>query len=423
MPMIRTENPHLQTAALSHPGMTGKNNEDRFAVSAYRTSTDNPTPSLLAVLCDGIGGHRAGEVAAEVAVNTISQVVAESDATQPMEVLQKAIVAANQRIYEQAQQNSDLRGMGSTCACAWVIGNRLFIVSVGDSRVYLQRGDAIYQLTTDHTFVQELLEKGVITQEQVHNHPNAHVIRRYLGAVTPPAGDFRLRLGAAVSDELALANQGMVLRPGDRLLLCSDGLTDLVTDTEIRSTLDSHLLANPDRVARRPAPGKAAKDGHRPPDAPNQQLTGAIQDLVDLANQRGGHDNITVIVMQAPDQPKVALKQSWFSKKWRVALVGCLGLAVIVLFAGIIFFGLSWQQGRIRATTDAQTPLPDVTSVVPGGNLLTGTPGFAAQTLTAAPTTILFTTDTPTPGARQGPSLTPWPTNTLPSSGLSSSNH
>src|SRR5450756_2343537 len=190
--MIRSEHAHLQVAALSHPGMTGKNNEDRYAVSAYRLGPDNAAPSLLAVLCDGIGGHRAGEVAAEIAVNTISQVVAESDASQPIQILQNAVQAASQRIYKQAQSNGERRGMGSTCACAWVIGSRLYTVSVGDSRIYLQRGDAIYQLTTDHTLVQELLERGQITPEQMRGHPNAHVIRRHLGSAVPPEGDFRL---------------------------------------------------------------------------------------------------------------------------------------------------------------------------------------------------------------------------------------
>ena len=285
--MIRTEQAHLQVAAISHAGMAGKNNEDRFAVSAYQLGMDNPTPSVLAVLCDGIGGHRAGEIAADLAVNSISQVVAECDGSQPLQVLQEAIHTTSQKIYHQSQDDSGQRGMGSTCACAWIIGNRLYTVTVGDSRIYLQRGEAITQLSTDHTWIQEMQDRGLISPDQAHSHPNAHMIRRYLGSPIPPEGDFRLRIGTDDSDELALTNQGLILQPGDKLLLCTDGLTDLVKDSEICTSLNRDL------------PGNHFKPPHLPSN-PDQALGVALQELVDLANQRGGHDNITAIVMQVP---------------------------------------------------------------------------------------------------------------------------
>jgi protein phosphatase len=382
--------------------MTGKNNEDRYAVSAYQLGPDNATPSLFAVLCDGIGGHRAGEVAAEIAVNTISQVVAESDASQPIQILQNAVQAASQRIYGESQSNGERRGMGSTCACVWVIGSRLYIVSVGDSRIYLQRGDAIYQLTTDHTWVQELLEIGQITPEQVHGHPNAHVIRRYLGSAVPPAGDFRLRMGPGESDELAIANQGLALRSGDRVLLCSDGLTDLVAEGEIRSTLGRRLPFNPDRA-------------HQPTLADGQELESSVRDLIDLANQRGGHDNITIVVLQMGPEPAVEPQRSWFAKRWRLAVVGCLGLAVVGLFAGMVAVGLPWLEGRLHATPNVQTsPMAGTTTALaPGGLFATGTPFPPAPTIAGGPT-IANLTFTPSEQATMGPSLTPWPTNTLP---------
>src|SRR5512146_3034244 len=124
--MIRVEKTHLPVAALTHPGMKGKNNEDRFGVSAFRTKTQPPTPVLLAVLSDGIGGNRAGEVASELAVDMISSIVAESDGRNPPQILASAIRLASERIYQQAQENPEQQGMGATCACVWMAGDRLF---------------------------------------------------------------------------------------------------------------------------------------------------------------------------------------------------------------------------------------------------------------------------------------------------------
>jgi protein phosphatase len=136
-------------------------------------------------------------------------------------------------IYEQSLQDQALLGMSTTCVCAWVIGDRLFAASVGDSRLYLVRNGAITCLTTDHTWVQEAIEAGAITPEQARQHPNAHIIRRHLGSPQPVVPDYRLRFRPDLTDIEAEAIQGMRLLPGDDLLLCSDGLTDLVGDEEI----------------------------------------------------------------------------------------------------------------------------------------------------------------------------------------------
>ena len=278
--MIPVTEAHLYVAASTHPGMKGKNNEDRFAVSAHRLGQEERTPSLLAVICDGIGGHRAGEVAAEMAVETISRTVAESDGRQPLAILTQAFSNANQVIREQATSDLAQRGMGATCVCAWVIGFQLYTASLGDSRLYFIRGDTIRQITTDHTWIQEAIDFGALTPEQAVGHPNAHVIRRYLGAQNPMAPDFRLRLQPDETDEQAEANQGMRLLPGDRLLLCSDGLTDLVTKEEMLNALRS------------------------------RERKAALDYLIDLANSRGGHDNITVIILEMPpdDNLTVPLK-------------------------------------------------------------------------------------------------------------------
>ncbi len=281
--MIRTSQAHLHIAALSHAGVAGKNNEDRYAVSAFRFSADDPRPVVFAVVADGIGGHRAGEVAAELAVNYISQGVAESTPRKPLKALEDAIHNASQAIAAHSASKTEQRGMGSTCACALIIDRALYTAHVGDSRIYHIRGEQIRQLTLDHTWVQEAIEKGLLDAEQARHHPNVHVIRRYLGSVHLPEVDFRMWLDGTENDEDALANQGFELEGGDILLLCTDGLTDLVWEDEIL------------RLVRSKPNLKAAAEG-----------------LIDLANQRGGYDNITVVLMGVPHY-RLSPKKKWFS--------------------------------------------------------------------------------------------------------------
>lgn len=281
--MIRTTLAHLHIAALSHPGRSGKNNEDRYAVSSFQLSKEDPRPSIFAVVADGIGGHRAGEVAAELAVNYISMHVAESNARKPIKLLENAIHDASQAIATHSAGKEEEQGMGATCACVWVIENRLHIGYVGDSRIYLLRGKFIQQLTVDHTWVQEAYEKGIITAEQMRDHPNVHVIRRHLGGIRLPEVDFRLRLDNADTDEEALNNQGFHLQPGDTILICTDGLTDLVWDDEIQKTIRS-----------------------------KRDLKSAAEALVALANERGGHDNITVVLLAMPRVEETLPKKGLF---------------------------------------------------------------------------------------------------------------
>ncbi len=268
--MIPAAHPHLHIAAASNPGMKGKLNEDRYSVSAYHLTSDDHTPSVLALLADGIGGHHAGEIAAQLAVDSINRYVAGRRSDQPAQVLKQALTYTNQIILDRAKADPKFSGMGTTCVCGWVIGSRLYAASVGDSRLYLLRGSRILRLTTDHSWVQEALTQGTLMPDQVKGHPKAHIIRRFLGTTSPFNPDLRLRLSGKESDTQAEANQGLRLFPGDRLLLCSDGLTDLVQDTEIFDVLQSI-----------PLEGSPAR-------------------LIDLANQRGGHDNITVVILEVP---------------------------------------------------------------------------------------------------------------------------
>lgn len=305
--MIQSDHNPYPSAVLSHPGMSGKNNEDYFAVTAFRFSAKDPTPVLLAVLSDGIGGHRAGETASEMAVQIITRQVVKSSGSNPLQALRQAVIAASVEIHTLGSAALDRQGMGATCAVVWIIGNRLYTIAIGDSRIYLMRGTSIQQLTTDHTWIQEALTAGVLRPEEANGHPNAHVIRRYLGSPTPPEGDLRLRLSRAESDAQALANQGLGLHAGDRLLLCSDGLTDLVLDAEILTGFLS------------------------------QPLQAAAQALVDLANQRGGHDNITLIAIEIP-QSAVKPHRSFI---WRKLGLGCMA-ALALGIAGAATAGLVW---------------------------------------------------------------------------------
>ncbi len=407
--MILSDRAHLQVAAVSHPGMKGKNNEDRYAVTAFYVSPQNPIPSTLALVCDGIGGHRAGEVAAEIAVETISQAVAESDASRPQDILRDAVISASQAIRKQAETDPAQKGMGATCACAWVIADRLYTVSVGDSRTYLIRRNNIQQLNIDHTWIQEAIEYGALTPEQARGHPNAHVIRRYLGSQEPPVPDQRLRLSPTDDDAQAEANQGLRLLPGDLILLCSDGLTDLVEDSEILAALKSSNLQD------------------------------ALESLKDLANERGGHDNITLVslgvaqqdetqpVALSPEEtqqlrtapktvttptvvtsPKPAPRPRSLPYAW-----ACLGIGVLALIGlmvvGVVGFSL-------LRPTPTETPAPTLTQTQTVAPAIS-TP---AVTLTFPPTkspTPLATQVMPAP--TQGPSSprhtpTPWPNTLFP---------
>ena len=403
--MIPAERAHLHIAAITHPGMSGKNNEDRYAVSAYRLEGEQPTPVVFAIISDGIGGHRAGEVAAEMVVETVSQAVAASNAQFPIQTLRESIMRSSQLISVEAESDPEKKGMGATCACAMVVGEQLYTANVGDSRIYLLRSGIIQQISTDHTWVQEAIDAGVITPEEGKGHPNAHVIRRYLGSKQPVEPDTRLHLSPNESVAQAEANQGMQLQPGDQVILSSDGLTDLVVDSEIVSALQS------------------------------KEQQAALQDLVDLANQRGGHDNITVIAMRLPAlvpasqvdtlvltprqaveapsalETTVATKTLEQPRKkaiWLVPVVGLILLALIALVIGAIYFVFI----RSVPTPEANTALPQASQQVTlpvQGTVPPGTTSAApVQSTSLSPSVSTVAPSIPTPVI----TLTPWPTNT-----------
>ena len=264
--MIPTPHSDLTVGQGTHPGETGKNNEDRFAVSAYYG--EGGAQVTLAVIADGIGGNQAGEVASDLAVKTIARSVGKSAGIDYATILDTALQQTASAVVDASKARPDLRGMGTTCIAVLIAGRRLYTAYVGDSRAYLARRGGILQTTVDHTFVQEAIEHGLLTPAEAKSHPHRHVVRRHLGADPNVRADFRLRLSETEPPETSMRNQGVLLDPGSRVVLCSDGLSDLVEPNEILNILD-----------------------HNAPQS-------AVDELILLARKRGGHDNITVIVLQ-----------------------------------------------------------------------------------------------------------------------------
>jgi protein phosphatase len=363
--VIQTEHPHLVVAALSHPGETGKNNEDRYSVTAYQLESEG-TPALLAVVADGIGGHLAGEVAADLTTETIVKSLAASSGLEPIPQLRSAVKEAARAVSRAAQETPDYGGMGSTVAVAWIIGARLYVASIGDSRIYLIRRGRLRQITTDHTWVYEAIRHNIISPEEAQGHPNAHVLLRHIGGDQIPEPDMRFRLSPNDSDSRAIANQGFRLRSGDKLLLCSDGLTDLVEDSEIREALLGH-----------------------PPDE-------AVSHLVDLARSRGGYDNITAVLLAVPTRPKAESRRARI-RLLRAGGLGAVGLIVVIVSA----LAAVWWMGGWPWSPPTPAPQPTAASaslgITPGAAHLEGASPSATPTPSPTPVPQPTATHTPIP--------------------------
>jgi protein phosphatase len=323
-----TDRPHLTVGALSHPGERREHNEDRYSVTAYQLErTDQP--ALVAVVADGIGGHQAGEVAAELTVDRVVERVGGSTGQDPLATLRAAVSDAARAVIEAAGDDEARQGMGSTVAAVWVIGNRLYLTNVGDSRIYLLQGDQLRQLTNDHTWVQEALDHAIISEEEAEDHPHQHVLRRHIGGEQPPEADLRIRLTADPNDHGSTSHQGLTLQAADKLLLCSDGLTDLVEAPDL-----SRILGSMEPAA-------------------------AAEALVDLARERGGHDNITVVVLELPAEAAGQPKRRRFGL-FGLLLVGLLGAVLAVVLAWRLEL---WPYRTVdRPDASANDPVPTQTA-------------------------------------------------------------
>jgi protein phosphatase len=229
-------------------GRVRPSNQDNFAT---RELLDG---RYFAIVCDGMGGYAGGNVASEIAVNTALETV---DAAQPVTdaeaMLTNAITMANNMVYAAAIKDEELANMGTTAVAVWVSDGVATIGHVGDSRAYLYREGKLSQLTHDHSLVQTMIDSGSITVEDAKTHPYKNVITRVVGKDTPPEVSF-------VTCQLA---------EGDVILICTDGLTNMLEDAEIENILSMQT-----------------------------ELTqGTCEKLVSAANEKGGTDNITAVLM------------------------------------------------------------------------------------------------------------------------------
>lgn len=262
---------HFPIIAFSHKGLIRPNNEDSYLISAFQAADAQRSNVLLAAVADGVGGHKAGEIASRIAMETIHSVIAGcANLDDPASLLVQAFQAANQHIVQQAQTHGEWNGMGSTCVCVLIINQRLYIANLGDSRLYLIREKDILQLTYDHTWMAEVLAPEMPDWSTVNRrHPLAHVLNRYLGSSEPIQVDLRMRSATPAGEKQGTSQLGLELKAGDILALTSDGISDLLTDTEIKASLAGRRR---ERWARR---------------------------LVYCALKNGGHDNATAVVIQA----------------------------------------------------------------------------------------------------------------------------
>lgn len=252
---------YLRTAALSDVGMVRELNEDAVMVVEYkRDSQVEPAQNFLYVVADGMGGAEAGEIASAIAVGAIRNYVEDGlrggVASDRRNVLQNALEEANRKILEYVADHPEARGMGSTAVSMLIVPPEAAVAWVGDSRAYLCDSTGLRQLTKDHSLVQRLVEIGQITPEEARYHEHKNVITRSLGA---------RQSGAAGAESAAIR-----LKRGDRMMLCSDGLTAHVEDERITEILRRH--ADPYEAAR---------------------------ELVVAANAGGGTDNVSVVVIFA----------------------------------------------------------------------------------------------------------------------------
>ncbi len=215
----------------------------------------NETQPYMIVVADGMGGHNAGEVASKMAIEVVATKLAKIKKTKRKtnceDKIRDAFVSANKKIYDYAEENSKLMGMGTTLVVALIHDDRLYVGNVGDSRAYIIKDNDIRQISVDHSYVWQLVIKGEITEQQAKRHPKRNYITRAMG-----------------TEESILVDTFSEEWTGGTVLVCSDGLSNLVDNWEMRDIV-----------------------------AETGDLHEAAKKLIDLANQRGGNDNISVALM------------------------------------------------------------------------------------------------------------------------------
>ncbi len=238
----------LKTFSITDIGKKRKVNQD------FVYTREKPVGNLsnVFIVADGMGGHKAGDYASKVTVETMVEEIENTTETNPVLIFGKAIEAANEKIRKKASEDADLAGMGTTVVAATCIGNELTVANVGDSRLYIVNKE-IKQITKDHSLVEEMVRMGGIGRDEARNHPDKNIITRAVGAGKTVEPDFFT----------------VMLEEGDVVLMCSDGLTNMLEDEEIRMILSG------------------ARD-----------IVEKAYMLVEAANENGGKDNISVILVE-----------------------------------------------------------------------------------------------------------------------------
>ena len=238
----------MKTFSMTDVGMKRQMNQD------YIFTSEIPVGNLpnLFIVADGMGGHNAGDFASRYTVETVLGQIRASSLTEPVALISHALNQANKEILEKASTEPNYRGMGTTFVAATIEGRHLSVANVGDSRLYIVNHQ-IQQITRDHSYVQEMVRLGKMDQEDARTHPDKNVITRAVGA----------------ADELEVDFFECDLQPYDRILLCSDGLTNMIEDEQIRRIMCSQ-----------------------------RDLAEGVQRLIATANQNGGKDNISVIIVE-----------------------------------------------------------------------------------------------------------------------------
>jgi protein phosphatase len=243
----------LEVASITDTGQVRPNNEDAYGHFEPADEEERRAKGCLYIVADGMGGHRGGEIASSLAVKTI-QSSFYANGGDRASALKLAVVEANRIILRKATSDASLAGMGTTCTAMAVHDGFAYFVHVGDSRAYVLREDELVQLTQDHSLVGEMVRSGILSDEDARNHPKRNVITRSLGIQESVAADTPF--------------SPFKLEKDDVFILCSDGLTSMLGDAEIGGLLGV--------------------------DSPKS----TCKKLVDLANERGGRDNITVVVVK-----------------------------------------------------------------------------------------------------------------------------
>ena len=238
----------MKTFSMTDVGMKRQMNQD------YIFTSEIPVGNLpnLFIVADGMGGHNAGDFASRYTVETVLNQIRASSLTDPVGLISQALEYANQEILHKASTEPEYRGMGTTFVAATIEGHHLSVANVGDSRLYIVNYK-IQQVTRDHSYVQEMVRLGKMDQEDARTHPDKNVITRAVGAAAELEVDFF----------------EFDLQPYDRILLCSDGLTNMIEDEQIRRIMCSQ-----------------------------RDLAESVQRLIATANQNGGKDNISVIIIE-----------------------------------------------------------------------------------------------------------------------------